>query len=435
MFVKKSAALLCDVLKGILFIGFSLQIIFGVMWMCFHFAAIQEFGQAPGFLYPLLLQLFGEVPWVLYLLQLGVAGYAAVLLIKPVFPSGVFRRGWCVLALLTVPMSLQCHMALLPYSFVSSLLFLEIVFCRSAVENSKGVSALALTEGCGSWLVLALLLPEYSWLGGIPLVLTLLFRLRRVWGQWRQLAYSLLIIAAFGGMIAGVGSLTRVQGTEDRRTFWFCMASRMSWPTIWNDAARWSEDLWAVTEKVIWETSYRPDNMEKMLQPVIESAVGAKQAQIYYREIAEKAWWLHKSRIVRQMGWDALIYAAPQAVLQAQFGGVGYDSYSGRNYDIMVAACPRLTKYYVAYSCWWFFVSLGSTVLLAVADFAETAGNFPRKKFAFVAACGLSGIGIVLYYVMQGAGIADYKRTAAVSSVWTLLALYCMGRRRLNEGE
>lgn len=434
--MKKTVGHLSALLKEMLFIGFSIQIILGLVWMCFNFMHVQAFGEPEGVLYPLLLRLFGGVPQFLYLLQLGLAGFSARVLLKPAAGEGVFRQSWCVLALLTLPPMLQCHLALLPYSFVCSFAFLEVSFCRKAMCDGLGVSCTHLAGGAACWLALALLLPEYEGLGGIPLILTVLLRLPALIKQLKRMACCLLIIAVFGGIIVSVGSLTGVL-EERENSFWFSLAHRFAWPTIWNDSDVWPEELRTIAQPVLWETTYNPGNMERLLKPVIENAVGVRQAESYYRQMASLAWKRHGSLIIRQMGLDVFVYALPQAILPLQLEGRGYDSFSGRNYEIMLGKYPRVTKYYVNYSCWWFVVSFGIALLMAVVHLTEREKLFEREKWIFLIMCALSAGMVTAYYLMRGSGISDYKCTLAVSAVWTVwtLCLYRKGRELQNGGE
>lgn len=431
--MKKTAGYLITLLKGILFIGFSIQIIFGLVWMCFNFTHVQEFGVPEGVLYPLLLRVLGGVPQILYLLQLFLAWFSTGELLKPIVRSSTFRRHWYVLALLTLPFAMQCHMALLPYSFVCSLLFLEVSFCRNVMAAGQGISCVELAKGAFCWLILALLLPEYNWLGGIPLALTVLFRIPALLKKLRQLAYSLLIIAAFGGMIAG---LSRLSGTaaEQESSFWFMLAHRFCWSTIWYDAGGWPEELKTAVEPVLWETTYNPGNMERLFKPAVENALGAQQAENYYRRMINEAWKMHSPVIIRQMGGDALVYVLPQVILPLQLEGIGYDSFSGRNYEIMLGKHFRLTKYYVNYSCWWFVVAFGTALFLAALRIAMGEKLIVRRVPGFLIMCALSAGVVTVYYIMRGAGIADYKCTLAVSAVWTVWMLYCMRRERQEDG-
>lgn len=433
--MKKIVGYLSAILRGMLFIGFSIQIIFGLVWMCFNFMHVQAFGQPEGVLYPLILRVFGGVPQLLYLLQLGLAGFSAGALLKPAARRGVFWQSWCVLALLTLPFSMQCHLALLPYSFVCSFAFLEVSFCRKAMCGERGVDCTELAGGAVCWCALALLLPEYGWLGGIPLVLTVLLRLPALAKQLKQMAYCLLIIVVFGGIIVSVDSLADVR-EENESSFWFSLAHRTAWPTVWNDANNiWPEELRTIAQPVLWETAYNSGNMERLLRPAIENAVGVEQAESYYRQMALLAWQRHSSVIIRQMAGDAFVYVMPQAALPLQLEGRGYDSFSGRNYEIMLGKHPRFTKYYVNYSCWWFAAAFGIALLLTVVRFIAKEKLFERAKPGFLLMCALSAGAALVYYLLRGSGMSDYKCTLAASAVWTVWVLYCMGWKRQNGGE
>lgn len=424
--MKKAAGELCILLKGMLLAGFSIQIILGLAWMCANFIEIQQFDGPQGFLYPVFLRIFGRTPQILFLLQLCLAGFAGYMLLKPILPKKRLWDVWCVLAFMTMPMAVQCHLALLPYSFVSSLFLLELSCCRESMKNGSKLGIRALAGAGVCWVGLALLLSEYCWLGLLPPTVTLLVQLPRFCRNLKKVAYSVLLLAAFGGIVAGAVSLTK---TEDRyeRTFWFSMASRMTWPTIWQDSACWSPELREILpEATVLQISYVPDNMERILQPALETAVGQAQAQEYYREMAEFSWWIRKSRIARQMGWDLLIHAVPQAVLQQQLEGVGYDSRSGMNYYVMGMKHPVLTKRYVSYYCWWFWTALGITLLFLAALKAGGRKLLTKDLVLRQTVYVVSGGGLLSYYVMRGSGIADYKCTLAVSALWVLPAIFCI---------
>lgn len=430
--MKKAVGHLSALLKAILFIGFSIQIVLGLVWMCFHFVQVQPLGEPEGLLYPLLLRIFGGMPQFLYLLQLGFAWFAARALLGPILGQGIFWQSWQVLALITLPFAMQCHMALLPYSFVCSFLFLEVSFCREAINGGENVRLVELAGAAACWLALALLLPEYGWLGGFPPALTVLLRIPVFIRQFRKMVYCVLIIAAFGGMIAGMSNLADPLEKQGR-TFWFSLAHRTAWPTVWHDFHVWPEEMQGIVEPVVWDTTYNSGNMERLLRPAIENAVGAEQAESYYRQMASIAWQLHGPVIVRQMFWDALVYTLPQVMLPLQLEGMGYDTYSGRNYEVMLGRQPRLTSYYVRYSCWWFKMALGATASLTVLGLASKERVSGWKVSGFLIMCVLSAGAVTAYYVMRGAGMSDYKCTIAVSAAWTVWSLYTLSER--NRGQ
>ena len=278
---------------------------------------------------------------------------------------------------------------------------------------------------------LTFLLPEYGWLGAIPLMLSVLFKLKIMWKQVKRLLYSCLLVAVFCGMAGGIGSLVSKED-DSSRSFWLSMASRTAWPTLWNDSYHWSQELHdLVNDAACWKIAIRAGDMEGILQPLLESKVGAAQAEKYYREMAAVSWERHSGQILKQIIWDVLIYGTPEAVLQLQLEGRSYDSASGRNYEIMMMRRPALTKFYVSYSCWWFWVSLGITALLLIARLAAGDKVRLREYLAVGIMAMLWMAAILFYYVMQGAGIADYKYTLAVSQLWCVLAVViCHGGLR-----
>ena len=434
--MKKWTVWLCGLLRCFLFIGFSVRIVLGLAWLCLHFMEVQAFAPETKGVYPLLLQIFGGVPQVLYLFQLAAACISGFLFFKPYCGPGIGKRVWAVLAFLTFPMAMQCHLALLPYSFVSSLILSELSFCREAFAG-KGKEAAATAKAGACWLGLSLLLPEYVWLGGIPLLLAVPAWIVRFRGNFRRLCGCILVAAAFGGMAAGLHSLEPGEALrEPENVFWAAMAGRMAWPKLYEDHDKWSFELREAAEDVVLEAGSSPDNMERVFRPALEAALGQETATQYYREIAETAWRIHKGQIVKQIAWDLATYAAPSAVLPLQLSGRGYESYSGRNYEVMFLNHPRLTKRYVDYSCWWFFAAAGAALPAAFLQRAAGAkgkkvpgGRAPWRGSLFFMAAAAAWMGLlVCYYTMRGAGIGDYKCTVAVSCLWTAAAVRVMGR-------
>lgn len=396
------------VLDGVLFTGFTVQIILGLVWMCLQLGGVQDFewaereGTGSGGLFALCRSLFGllgKQPPLLYLLQLGLAFSAGYVFVRRHL-SGRFsgreniRRGFCVwgsLALLTFPFSMQCHMAVLPYS-VSGSLFLLMLSC--------------LLEAAGPAAV-----------GGRP---------RRLAGAGICLLLAVILSGSADSDFDGDGGVWG-RGMEA------AMASRFGWCDIWNDASYWPEELQAMTDDVIWETAYCPGNMEILLK-TIEERAGAEAAKVYYKEIASVGWRSHKALIVRQAGWDVLGYAAIPLVFPLLMEGEGYDSCTGRNYEIMRERAPVLTGYYVYYGCWWYGCCAALALIKSLFLLAE--GGVQWKRFFSAAGIIFLAAGIpVFLYTMRGAGFMDYKCTAAVSALWLAWGILCMGGSRNDKND
>ena len=64
--MRRAAKEIESILKGILMIGFSVQAVLGLWWMCANFNGIQYFGEPKGMLYPILYRMTGEIPQIMY---------------------------------------------------------------------------------------------------------------------------------------------------------------------------------------------------------------------------------------------------------------------------------------------------------------------------------------------------------------------------------
>jgi len=230
------------IIGRIMLIGFSVQIVLGLIWMCGAFVNVQQFGESAfyieasksllcdeytGALYPVLLMLTRgmeellPIPhtYMVFCLQLVVAilaGYRflgeiggfteklkknekksrrSVLVdvetgeknrtpekytaVKELCGNKKIYNIWGSLALLTFPMTMQCHMAILPNSLASSCFLLEMSYLVKAMRSKEGFQAADVAKACTGWLLAALLLPEYFYLGAVPLVLGFLYDVLR----------------------------------------------------------------------------------------------------------------------------------------------------------------------------------------------------------------------------------------------------------------
>ena len=284
---------------------------------------------------------------------------------------------------MTFPFAMQCHLAILPYSFMGSFLLL---LCSN---------------------------------------------LRRLWNKesflrslW-QVAVCVILIVAMSGWISG-----KKDEEEVGRSFEAVMASRMAWPTLWVDYDRWPEELREMTEKVALQAAFYPGNM-KLLEEAIESKVDTETAKEYYKQIVEIGWTYHAPMIMRQIGWDVLGYAVTPVIFRLQLKGQSYDSYTGRNYEAMRGNAPIITRYYIEYGCWWFCCSLILTFVLTMVRLLVGEGIHWKAPLLMVFISGV-WIGIL---TMQGAGIMDYKYTIAVNELWLIWSfLIAFGSRKFGAG-
>lgn len=454
----------------ILFIGLSLQMVLGVLWICCNFGRFQEFGDSlfyievsksmvfdeyTGALYPVLLMLVRgieellRIPYtfMIHLLQLAVAGYAGWRFLRAFGGRNRLFLMWGSLVLLTFPMVAQCHLAVLPNSGALSMFMLELSVGVEVVRNKSAVSYKQLCKMNLFWLLSALLLPDYFYFGAVPVVLLWLYHLCRCRKQAEpgkqagmRLVYHLVLVAAFTGMIAGIGSLIQQEGAYGRpaKTLDAALFRRMTWTSLYDTYDEWPAEMQeACPFAVMMETTEYADHMELIFQPRLETAVGREKAQQYYREVWQLALSYNKGGIIRETAWDAVSYMLPPFAAKLLLEGRGYDSYVGRNYETMKNEAPVLTKYYMDYSAWWLLVGLVVALLAEAALLLhkEKRNGFSGKNhWMSIVLCVIPAGIFVLWYTLQGAGVWDYKNGVFAGLLWIIWMVSVVCRGMQEEG-
>lgn len=414
----------------VLFIGFSVQIVLGFLWMVCNFH-------------------------LLYFMQLVVAFFAAYRLLCAITNTGKIYRVWGSLALITFPLAMHCHMLGGPNSLSASCLLLESAYATELLkgrrENKYREFALVLYF----WLLATLIQREYLYFGAIPVGIVCIYMVcihrgkpirgtsnqeeqecngnQSSEGKRKKIGYYVAITAACVGlMLTGLGLLPAGNTNNDmHRSVCFSLASRFAWPRIAEDYAFWPEEVrMHLTEQDARQADLSPKNMESVLGSTLEDALGEKEAKKVYAKMARGAWQRHRGDILHDTAWDILGYTFSPIVLQRQLTGKVYASYSGRNYDSMRAEAPLLTKYYLDYSCWWFVTGLLFTVVLSLLEAVNcmvSHRNIPKANRTKVPDKGVAASRcmylfvagmMVIWYTMRGAGMMDYKNTITVGILW-----------------
>lgn len=432
--------------RVILWIGCSIQISLGICWIVMNFPHFQNFEESAfyleisknlicdeyeGILYPLLIlpargiEKIFPIPYycILYLLQLGVALVAGYLFLQSVGIKDRKRLVWGSLVLLTFPMVMQCHLAVLPQSLVSSFLLLELAACLQAMKREHCFHSTVFASGLLCWMITALLQPEYLYLGAIPIALLFGYRTVRGWKNHKKsILHSLLLVMAFAGMIVGLHSLTQVEGYYGRtcQSLNLHLAGRCVWRYVHVDYEYWPEDAKGLfTPELARSADLYADNVERVVGRTLEDALGVERAKEVLGEIAKHAWTYHRQNIVHDAAWDAVGYTFPPLVVQRQFEGKANDSYSAHNYDMMRMQSPVLTEAVFHYGCWWFVPGLVVAGVLQVLQmFWEKKGFWNGEKVIILLGWMLTVVAVVLYYTLQGAGMMDYKKSIVVILLW-----------------
>lgn len=432
-FMKKAAGTAGLVIKYMFFMGYTVQICLGLFWMAVNFTKIQGFASADTGVYLLFLSLAGKNCGLVYALQLCAALYAGYRLLYKLRPGGRGICLWGSLALMTLPMAMQCHMALLPFSLVGSLSLTELSFFCEAVREKDGPCPRALAGVLACYGGQCLLWPKFCLPGAVLPLLLLLWKLPGALRRKEQAFKGTLLALCFLA-VAGAGHYAGQAGKEEGSfSGWrWTLVKRICWPKLWEDfGSRWQE-LGLDSGDPVWLGSYYPSYMEIKLKPVLEEAVEPAEADGVMRKMAAYSWSMHYPTVIRQMGWDALGYGVTPLILPLQLSGGAYDSCSGRNYEIMRDSAPVLTKYYVRTACGWF----GASLVLAALGAAISCirGKIGKRDILSgavpVIVTAFSAAAVILYFTVQGAGIMDYKYTFWINQLWILGSIkILLGRR------
>lgn len=445
--MRKAVKVIAAVAGRVCFIGFSIQIVVGLLWMLYNFTGFQKFGESfqyveisksflcdeyVSILYPVLLLFargiedFLPIPYycVMYFLQIMLALYAAHAFLLAIHPAGRLKNLWGSLAILTFPMAMQCHLAVLPESLTSSMLLLEFTWLWHAVRDGEELKSRHLIRVVPFWLVSALLEPEYLYLGAVPVVLVFLYGAVRFGKKDPgQIVRNLIIVASFAGIIVGMNDLTQVEGVYGRvhRSLNAALFSRFSWSTLDSTYEDWPEEMrYSVDEGMMREASFYTDNMLQIVGEAVEEYSGVERARELFGEAARISYSQYRGKILHEMTWDVLGYGFAPAISELMLDKRGYDSYTLRNYELMRRHVPVLTTYYFHYGCWWFSAGV---ILACLLRIILRIRDFAWKKVFFWGTLIVSGICMAVWYTMRGGGMFDYKKTIVIGCLWIAWAI------------
>ncbi|MGN1147015.1 MAG: hypothetical protein ACI4TB_01250, partial [Lachnospiraceae bacterium] len=173
--MEKKVSFIKNSIKGLLLIGMSVQIVLGMIWMGANLFSVQNFAETAeyvemsrtflldeyvGILYPLLLRLcpIYTLVYVIQLLTAFVAGcvfccYSGLGEERLFSGKNIFGA----LYLLTIPFTMQLHMAILPQSLIYSLFLLQLGLAVRVLRKETEKYISSFVYSCVLWLGMALL--------------------------------------------------------------------------------------------------------------------------------------------------------------------------------------------------------------------------------------------------------------------------------------
>lgn len=447
LFMKKS-------IKGLAVIGMTVQIGLGLIWLCVNLFSMQEFSEAAeyievsrgfvldeyiGILYPMLLFLlrfcFGEKLYllVLYLLQAAVAFFCSCIFLHAIRgdEGKVFagKNVFGALYLLTIPFVMQLHLAVLPLSLLSSLFLLLLGFGFKLCHGKTGKKTKLLIGICILWAIMSLLMPDYIWLGVLPLVWVVGLSFKKRWaGKEKKFLLIGMVMALL--VVISVNALTQQPGSRGKiqRTLGAAMVSRLAWPCLESNYFFWPEEVKTVMSQLqAREIDQYADNVKLVMGPLFEEAFGKEQANKYYWKMALRCVSDRTKEILPRIGEDFVSYLFTPFAVCYQLSGGG-TSYSGWNYDRMWAQAKELTGVYVNYGLYSFFVGMAIVLIGALLKVID------RKRLPAwndgVCLCAACALFQSIWYTMSGTYMMDYKNVPVVMMLW--YALMLLGLEKLN---
>lgn len=415
--MRKIAESCSEIIKRILFIGFGIQIILGVIWMCLNIAHPQVFSADGGFLW----RVFANIPHrfspVMYPVNLAAAIGAYALLARLLGKQRRSTRIFMIAALLTFPPAMQCHLSLSPYSLASSLVIAECCLLYRALKEDRYLRCIAFA--CACWMLAAWILPEYAILGAIPVLFCIMAR--------KIGLYGLLLALSFGGIICGSTKIAGDKVLPDRRDVAYAMCSRFAWSDVSRIAAELKTGNVLDIEDELRGGVPRADAMKTEFLPRLEERFG-EETEAVLGIVSKYGWTRKPTRIIKEVGMDAIAYIAHASIMGKQLKGNVYSSFTGRNYERFCEYAPRIAKYDMAYSIKWLCAAYVLLCLYAVCSIIYsnrpgwTTVYFGLGVTVFILACSL-------FYTFCGGGIMDYKLTVAGNLFWIFLCLCALQRK------
>ncbi len=385
------------VIRGVIFIGFSVQIVLGILWMFNAFARLHSLGRG----IVCVGQIFAAALAVFFFLRCAGGERRRL---------NLWQSGFAVLAVLTFPMVMQCLTEPDRRVFAAALLLGEsgCICGRLCREESGGQKGFPILGAC-CWLAAGLLLGEYLWLGLFPMLCYIFLERGCPDRGMGFVLGKVMPVLAVGGLIGGIGSFYR-----EPDDFAAVMADRVAWTTLYSDYSRLPEEYRKmIPYDVLTESTYEVTGVKTILVPALEEKLGIDGTRQILWELSAAAWKGSKARIVKEMVWDAAGYLIPATVVPLQLEGRAYDSYTGINYRQLLLPAPRLGKWYMDYGCWWF----GTALILRMALWLLTERRVERKALL---AAGGTMLFCAIWYALSGAGKMDYKNTMYGLSLWML---------------
>ena len=450
------------IIRTAFFLLLSVQIVIGCIWGVLNFPYLSWHADTvdllklssnlhpysdTGILYPALLilvrALTAEGPvafWhVMYLLQIAAAFYAWYFFAGKVLGIGSrLWKTWFSLAVITSPLILPVHMAVLEYSFCSSalcfLLTLQIRFSaewlhgnRTGTEKALGdISVVSLF-----WLMLSLLRNEFIFLGAIPVVSLLVIILMKLKAAKKmQKVFPAVLTLVFLAIILLSDSLFRdhaflspldniKRGVYYRVAWSWELDTESNWPAhatlISDDDSRYS---------MFHAVKNDPGLVRTDFTDYVEECLGVKETSNAFLSWGLEIFGKNKKNIVKNTLCDLAGYVFPPLQNENLLRRRGMSGFATSNYDVMKREYPGLSKVY-----------LRMTSVVYILMFLYSI-SFVFSKIRKNSQVLIPGIIMIIseafIYTMYGDNVWDSRKALFVTGIW-ISVFACMALKAFKK--
>jgi len=360
--MRKLASHVKNVAKCLLFLGCIVQIGYGLIWTFHNIGERTHFaGVGISFL--------EEYYIVVYAVQLICAFLAGAYFLRTLRQGqdAKWVYGFGSLVLMTIPQALQCHLAVLPYSLMSSALLVWFSLAlRYFRKNGKR----------GGYIV--------AIIGSIVVM------------------HAVCMVPAYSGADTAISR-------ED--TILVSVTSRVSAPFLQEDYFNMPQEIkdWIDSDIIVGATSYG-DGIATQLYPITVERYGRDAARSALRDVIRYEIGFNTRKIVEYIGLDIISYHVTAVMNYLQLEGMGYDSMASRNYLCLSLNAPQTAKGFVTYWAVSFVLFSVATVIVLVIEKRKISW---KNVWLFLLPIEYG----ILLFTMQGSGLMDYKKTVFVTLV------------------
>lgn len=418
--MEKITRILREIVKRILFIGCSIQIVLGTIWMCLNLPYLQAFSVDWGiFSTPLYEGLKSLYPLV-YMGQIVLAFGAGYELFSVFFgKSDPFRCVFGSLVLLTFPFALQCHLAVSPYSLCYSV---SLLLCALLIRLCRREqTAKHLVEAFLCLAILALLCRMVFWAGWCTVTVVLLAQTAAAIFRRKTASCGriILLFLALSGCMFGTAYLLRTNLVPTSEEVGFSVLCRTGWPSLYKGENLLPEEQWEALEEYYSGSQISLSEFIEAVYPGILEQYGVRRGTEMFWEISRSCVRLEWPYLIKQCVGDGLGNLFLPLWYQRQLSGAWYASSLGRNYEMFLLHTPVISSLAARYCILGYPFFCFFTFLLYLVRGKKSGKTGLAGMVLFALFCAVLA-------TLRGAGMLDGKETLVSNLLLYIIAVILM---------